>query len=632
MDASARESELRARLESLEAERRALFDDAPDAVFVADGELRILDANRHATRILGRSREELVGVRVPDLIAPEDLATRPPLLDWLRTGERLSIQRAMVLPDGGRVVLDVLAQRTSDGRFVGFARDVTERSRSDEKLRRSEESLRKLIDTLPDGILVHDGGRAVYVSPTLDRMLGYPEGSLVGRVVLDAVHPDDRAKVAERMAALYAPGAPSSLPFLEERLVRSDGTSITCEIAALRVLFEGKDAVVAVIRDITDRLRTQAELAHADRMTTVGRLAAGVAHEINNPLTFVLLNLEHQTRVLESHLANGSPISHETLRMLSQGAKFAHEGAERVARIVRDLRTLGRREEEPFGLLDVNEVLESALTLTTHEIEARGRVVRRFETGATLIGSEGRLCQVFVNLLVNAAHALNPEKAEQNVIEVETSGDRDSVRVVVRDNGPGMSPQVLERVFEPYFTTKPPATGTGLGLPISRDIVRLHGGDIRIVSSAESGTCVEVVLPRKPASRAPSVPEMAAVSIAKKRLLVIDDDEPVLRSISDLLEERYDVTRTGTSEEGQRLLETSSFDLVLCDVALPGTSGPDLSEWARRTGIVTPFLLMSGAGTDSQRRARGAAGYLEKPFRGTALVLAIEAALGHGPE
>lgn len=632
MDGSARETELRRRLESLEAERRALFDDAPDGVFVADGELRILDVNALAARMLQRPREELVGRRLAELVAPEDLAERPLLLEELRSGQRVAIQRKLALPNGGRVVLDVLAQRTSDGRLVGFARDVTERSLSDEKLRRSEESLRKLIDTLPDGILVHDRGVAVYVSPTLERMLGYPEGSLVGRAVLDAVHPDDRAKVTERMATLYLPGAPSTLPFLEERLVRSDGVALTCEIAALRVLFEGKDAVVAVIRDITDRLRTQAELAHADRMTTVGRLAAGVAHEINNPLTFVLLNLEHQTRVLESHLASGAPISHETLRMLSQGAKFAHEGAERVARIVRDLRTLGRREEEPFGLLDVNEVLESALTLTTHEIEARGRVVRRFETGATLIGSEGRLCQVFVNLLVNAAHALNPEKAEENVIEVATSGDRDSVRVVVRDNGPGMTPQVLSRVFEPYFTTKSPVTGTGLGLPISRDIVRLHGGDIRIVSSAAGGTRVEVVLPRKPASRKPSVPQMAAVVVAKKRLLVIDDDEPVLRSISDLLEERYDVTRTGTSEEGQKLLEASTFDLVLCDVGLSGTSGPELSEWARGQGIETPFLLMSGTGTDSQRLTRCAAGYLEKPFRGAALVLAIEAALARALE
>lgn len=618
---------LEARLDQALADRRALFDDAPDGVFITDRDLRILEVNVRGAAMVRRTPEELVGLRVDELVATDDLRNAPLQKDEIASGTRAQSERKFLLPNGEHVYLEVLAQRAPDGRVIGFARDATQRRAAEAALRRSEESFRALIDTFPDGIVVHERGVALYVNPSLETLLGYPRGSLVGHDIFRHVHPEDRAIVAGRVGALSNPG--SSLPFIEERLLRSDGSSVLCEVAAVAVSFEGRDAVAAVVRDITERVRIQAELAHADRMTTAGRLAAGVAHEINNPLTFVLLNLEHQTRVLESHLSSGVPLPRETLRVLTQGARFAHEGTERVAKIVKDLRMLGRREEEPLAALDVNDPLESALTLTVHEIEGRGRVERRFTPKATLVGSEGRLCQVFVNLLVNAAHSLVPSRASENRIIVTTSYDEDNVTVSIRDTGIGIPAHDLERVLVPFFTTKPLGSGTGLGLPISRDIVRAHGGELVLTSEVGKGTEVVVRLPRRPKSSASVPPPSVSEEAPRRAVLVIDDDEPVLRSITDLLSETYTVTPASTVAQAKELLSSRSFDLVLCDVTMPEWSGPDLLAWARAESIAVPFVLMSGAGPHSARDAKRASpvSFLEKPFRGAALIEAVESAL-----
>ena len=607
------------------AEYRALFDDAPDGVFVADGDLRILDVNARGCELVGRTRDQIVGQLAEAFLFEADLSVAPIKRHLLENGERVRTERRFRLPTGEPMVVEIHARKIASGKVVGFVRDVTDREEKDASLRQSQRSFRALIDAFPDGVVVHDMGVVVYANPSLERILGHPLGTMLGSNMLEAVHPDDRALIVQRMAQLDAPG--KSVPFVEERLIHADGHTIVCEVAAVRVSFEGRDAVAAIIRDISERIRLQSELARADRMTTVGRLAAGVAHEIGNPLTFVLLNLEHQVRVLESHLEGGTSPSIETLRVLSQGARFAHEGTERVARIVKDLKNLSRREDEPVLLLDVNEPIEAAVTLAAHELDGRGRLELDLAPRATALGAEGRLCQVFVNLLVNAAHALDPAKASENVVAITTRVEADTVTISIRDTGSGISSADLERVFVPFFTTKPAGLGTGLGLPISRDIVEAFGGTLTLASVPGAGTTATIVLRRQ--AHAPSV--RPSEGKTRRRLLVVDDDDAVLGSTAELLSTTYDVTTATSTRRAKELLEASTFDAVVCDVTMGGTSGPELAAWSKARGIDAPFVLMSGQGPASARDAKRVhAVFLEKPFLEGVLVDAVERALRAG--
>jgi CheY-like chemotaxis protein/anti-sigma regulatory factor (Ser/Thr protein kinase) len=234
---------------------------------------------------------------------------------------------------------------------------------------------------------------------------------------------------------------------------------------------------------------------------------------------------------------------------------------------------------------------------------------------------------VFVNLLVNAAHALDPAKASENVVAIATRADADTVTISISDTGSGISPADLERVFVPFFTTKPAGLGTGLGLPISRDIVESLGGTLTLASAPGAGTTATIVLRRQ--ADAPA--DRPSEGKKRRRLLLVDDDDAVLGSTAELLATTYDVTTATSTGRAKELLEASTYDAVVCDVTMGGTSGPELAAWSKARGIDAPFVLMSGQGPTSARDAKRVhAVFLEKPFLEGVLVDAVERAMRGG--
>lgn len=615
-----------------EASYRELFEGAADALFVADTRLRYIDVNARACDALGFTRAELLGFSVSDLVAPDDLSANPLARARLDQGELVRSSRRLRCKDGSHRWFELATRRLPDGRYVAIARDVQDQRAAEERLRRSEESFRALIEAMPDGIVIHRAGVIVYANPAAHSMLRMPEGQrLEGRSVLSMLHPDDYAVAAERIRALAS--GMTSVPPTDERFVRADGQVLHAEVIALRSVFQGEPAVVAVGRDRTEARRMRAELAHADRVSSVGRLAAGVAHEVNNPLTYVTLHLGAVSAAVDAMREGASPPDEAGLGAVAEALRTVSEGVDRVRRIVRDLKTFSRQDDDRPARIDLRETLESALNLASHELIARVRVVREYAPLPAVEGIEGRLCQVFLNLFVNAAQAIPDDGAEHTMV-VRARREGSFVRVDVIDDGVGVPAALRERIFEPFFSTRRSADGTGLGLSICADIVRAHGGHITLQSEEGRGSEFSVFLPVAGASDAGAEalpPPGSSLPPGRVRVLAVDDEPAVLAGVVRALGGEHAVTTVGCAADALRLLERGTrFDVVLCDVLMPGMNGPEFldevrSRWPSLAERV--LLMMGGSSRDARKLVGEGQTLLSKPFNAATLREAVVRAL-----
>ncbi|MFL5356826.1 ATP-binding protein [Archangium sp.] len=274
----------------------------------------------------------------------------------------------------------------------------------------------------------------------------------------------------------------------KERLAKAEAEASEREMRRYNALLEE-----TVRRRTAELEEANSQLLFADRLVTVGQLAAGVGHEINNPLAFILSNIDYVREELGRMPGTPSPEERqEWLAALSE----AHEGAERVRLLVQDLKMLSRADDVANEPVDLGTVLRSASKMAAHEVRHRARLVMQSEGLPPVRGNAARLCQVFLNLLINAAHAIPPGQVERNEIQLLAHAQPDSrVVVEVSDSGCGIPPENLERIFRPFFTTKPAGVGSGLGLSVCQRIITAHGGDISVDSVVGRGTTFRIVLP-----------------------------------------------------------------------------------------------------------------------------------------
>ncbi|MDB4998009.1 MAG: hypothetical protein JWM74_5441 [Myxococcaceae bacterium] len=350
-------------------------------------------------------------------------------------------------------------------------------------------------------------GRFKRVNPSWTRVLGWSAEELLARPVLDFVHPDDREAIVAGRRQLRDG---QTLVGLTNRYVCKDGTYRWLEWRSIAAVERG--LVYAAARDMTERRvaeelheRTQRQLLIAGRMASVGTLAAGVAHEINNPLAYVILNLD---AILEEVRTFEAPLS-ARVNELELMAREAREGAERVRLIVRGMLTFAADDEERRTTIDLRSLVELSVRMTNHVTRSRARVVELHGVVPPVVGDEGRLGQVFINLLVNAAQAIPEGHADANEIRIISGTDAAGAAFVeIRDSGPGIAPGVLGRVFDPFYTTRPLGSGTGLGLAVCHNLINAIGGEISVTSEVGRGTTFRVVLPAAPTT--PSLPPRTA--------------------------------------------------------------------------------------------------------------------------
>ncbi|HEY1551675.1 MAG TPA: PAS domain S-box protein [Kofleriaceae bacterium] len=517
--------------------------------------------------------------------------------------------------------------------LIGHFVDVTERRRVDESLRRSEASFRTLIERAPTVTIVHSEGVIAYVNPAACALLGYDDArELVGTHILELISPDNHALARTAMEHTARTGFTKCGPL---HIRRKDGAYVTIEGETVRLSFDAKLAHVMLARDVTERNELFTRMAVADRMLSVGTLAAGVAHEINNPLAFVVSNL--------AILSDGLPrlFAGESSRLdrasVEELLGDAREGAARMSAIVRDLRVLARPDDVTTTAVDVSRVLTTSLRMVTNELRHRARLVERFEPTARVRANESRLGQVFVNVLVNAAQAIPEGRAEANEVRVTLASDSGGdVVVEIEDTGVGIPSHVLGRIFDPFFTTKPIGEGVGLGLAICHQIIASLGGEISVTSTPALGTRVRIALPAAIGIDAELDDDHRDAPIVANaaRVLMIDDEAAVGRSTRALLAPEYDITPVTRAAEGLALLATDAFDAILCDLMMPEMSGMEFwaklePDHARRV-----VFLTGGAFTEQARAflANNAQPRLDKPFLEHDLRRAIDQVIGGGPD
>ena len=376
-------------------------------------------------------------------------------------------------------------------------------------------------------------------------------------------------------------------------------------------------------RNRRDRRKMHDQLLISERMASVGLLAAGVAHEINNPLAAVLANLDLAFQDVKQ-LSGADP---EANRELLDELAEARDAATRIRDIVRDLKLFSRSEEEKRSAVEVDRVLDSSLRMAWNEIRHRAKLVKEYTPVPPVEANESRLGQVFLNLIVNAAHAIPEGRASANTIRVATHlGPGGKVVVEVGDTGTGMTPDVLKRLFTPFFTTKPVGVGTGLGLSICHRIVTALGGDISVESTVGKGTTFRVTLPPAQLRRETTEPVPTVEPATKRgRVLVIDDEPAVCKAASRILGSIHEVVTANRAQDAlERIRKGERFDVILCDLMMPEMTGMELHaelvdavpEQAEKVVFLTGGAFTARARTflDGVTNLR-----FEKPFDATSL-------------
>jgi len=469
------------------------------------------------------------------------------------------------------------------------------------------------------------------------------------------IAPDGALKVANAMGErLYDSRLRAELQATAKDAISRSATAdrtvqLDARVFAVRAYpLTGRGAVVYV-RDATDEREREIGRLQAEKLASIGMLAAGVAHEVNNPAAFVLANIEALTgsmRLIEDklrELPEAGEVRSALSNLLFEASAIlqeSKEGMARIQRIVRDLGSFSHVDEDVSVALNVNTAVESALTMLRNEIRYRARVEHELRATQLVRASVPRLGQVFLNLISNAVQAMDEADPKRNLLRVRSFDDREHVIVEVIDNGPGIPSDVMPRIFESFFTTKPRGMGTGLGLPISLGIVRGLGGDITVETRPGQGATFRVRIPAaEPGTiAAPQpVPEVTPTrQFSRRRILAVDDEVLLLKAYRRMLSDGHDLVTALGGQEALRTLESDSgFDVVLCDLQMPEMSGMELHAAVRERfpALANRFVFVTGGAFSADARRfleKAVTAVIQKPFRVEELLALVDSIAGDG--
>ncbi len=519
--------------------------------------------------------------------------------------------------------------------LVDFQTDLT-------ALKRAEERVALLQEATQAGFTEHGiGPQGLFISARWAAILGYELSELPASADFDAwlrrlIHPDDQPRVAQAQAR-FEHGEVELLE-LTARMRHKQGHWIDVlwhSVATSRDDHGRPTRIKTAMVDVTERTRQQHRLMQSERMATIGAMAASIAHEVNNPLAAVTANLEFLSGQLAPMLERASV----ELREVAGVLKETKDAAERIAKIVRGLKVFSRSEETRASLLDVHAVVDVAISLSLNEIRHRAHLRRKYSRVAQVLADESRLVQVFVNLLVNAAQSIPDGAIDDNEISVETEMDElGRVCIRVLDTGSGISDSIRDRIFEPFFSTKPIGTGSGLGLSISRNIIEGLNGVLTCEHRPGGGTVFTVSLPAAAGEVEVEAPPAPLRSLAPRRgrVLIIDDEPEVAAAVRRILRREHEVEILSDARDALTLLEAGQhWDVVVCDLMMPQMSGMAFFDELRKRFPTQAHkvLFMSGgifSGEGKSFLDRVSNLWIEKPFEPERLKELVSKVLSQG--
>jgi two-component system, cell cycle sensor histidine kinase and response regulator CckA len=567
----------------------------------------ILDRNGRIT-FINHGEAEGMGTLAQDWVDPPNREVLSANLEKVfETGQAQHYE--LMGPPGETWYESTISPLFRDGKVTSamiVSRDITAKKR----VQGSEARFKAVTETIPDAVLLHKDGTTLWVNAACVTGLGYerPE-ELLGRSVFDFVVEEERALVAERMAAMRRTGQPA--PGIELGVLRKDGSRATFELAPVQfVELEGERVSLIVARDITQKKEMQERLLVSERLASMGSLAACMAHEINNPLTYVIGNLSYVARALAEHLEDSS----RSLR-LEMALADAREGVERVRRIVSDLTALAQLESDEHRVIDLRRLLESTIGVAYNEIKHRARLEKSYAETPYVRANEVRLGQLFLDLLLCAARGIPEGAANDNVIAVTCGRDPSGQALL----------ELRCRSSRPMEQAK----DTAQSLTLAQRIVAGLDGELAIERTEPREMVLRVKLPAADGEPNEVLREKAPITSVevpprlqrtgnRARILVVDD-EPVIASTMRRALEGHDIYIVTSGRDALELCRGQAFDLVLCDLMMPDLTGMDLYEQLRRdaAGNEKRIIFMTGGAFTPRAKsflAKIPNAWVEKPF------------------
>jgi PAS domain S-box-containing protein len=576
-----------------EARYRNLFETASDAIYTLDPHGAFTSANQTTCEMTGLEREALLGRSVEPLLDSSEVASVREHFAAALAGHARRYECHFLRRGGERRLASVTNTPIRVGKAVigvlGVARDVTEERRRAEALERSEDRYSRLVESASDAIFTVDAdGRFTSVNRALEHAIGLPRARLLGAPFLQVVDARDR----ETTWRIFQETLAGERRRVQFRFHSVESETRTGSIISSPIMENGRVmGALGIVRDVTEERRLTEQLLQQEKLAAVGQLVSGVAHELNNPLAGVM--------AFSQILLATAPLAAEQ----EKAAQTIHLEAKRATKIVSNLLTFARQHQPERTTTDLNQVLLETLELRRYTIR-----VQQIEIELALDpelpvtwGDPFQLQQVFLNLIANAEQALTGWAGTKRLM-LGTARAGDRLLVTVADTGGGIAPEDVNRIFNPFFTTKGVGKGTGLGLSISDGIVREHGGSIRVETRPGAGATFIIDLPYVPvpATAAPRVvpdtPQPPARGGGSKAVLVIDDEPSVRDALcAYLISIGHEAEGVASGSEALTRVAARRFDAVLLDLRMPDMSGDEVfaalqrqaPELAARTVFVT---------------------------------------------
>jgi PAS domain S-box-containing protein len=508
---------------------------------------------------------------------------------------------------------------------VGIIRDITEREKIEKETRDAKEFLESVIKSSRDGILITDeNGYIQSLNVAMEEMSGYKREELLGEHT-SIFAPDDESMVEvimEKTAEMYEKG----FSFYESKLKNKCGETIDveCSSSMIKEDKENNIGAVSIIRNTTDRKEMEKRLFQSEKLKSLGELSGGVAHDFNNILAAILGRV--QLLKIQIKPPFGKQEKRKSILDLKAGLEVIEKASLDGAETVRRIQEFSKRKAEDidFAQVDINELVDNALEFTRvrwkNEAESKGiriKIQKEFSPLTLLRGNPSELREVFTNLINNAIDAI-PQGGK---IRIKTFIDNDHVVIKIGDTGNGIPKNVIDRIVDPFFTTKG-VQSTGLGLSVSYGIINRHQGVITVDSVEDEGTTFTIRLPLSDKEGAKESREKKVVSKTRKQekanILVIEDEEDVRQLLRDILTDvGHDVETADNGGQGLKLFKRKDFDLVLTDLGMPGISGWQVAEGIKEINSKTPVALITGWGVELEDyKLRSKVDFIvNKPFR-----------------
>ena len=633
-------------LRASEAQYRAIFDATTDSHVLRDAEFRIVDVNPAYEVMSGRTRAEALGRRDVTMSDPELAARIEALHARALAGEQVGWEATARRKSGEAFHIEVRGvpiQHQGRPHVLYIGRDVTEAKAAERELRASEEQYRAIFNASFDGMIIRTlEGEIVDVNPALLSMYGYTREELIGRD-FGPIISGRRVEGFREYLSEIAAGRPYRT---ESRVPKKDGSTVYIEVLGSSVTYRGKPHALSVVRDITERRTREAEraqleaqLRQAQKMEAIGQLTGGIAHDFNNILQGILGNLvlaeERQEELGDAKLG----------RYLER----AHAASQRARDLIQQMLTFSRGKSgerhpaAPAALIaDATRLLRPTLPATI-ELETSLDA----DTPGALIDTV-QFEQVLLNLCINARDAmqgagrlaLGARAAAYRGVQCASCRQRidgDFLEISVRDSGPGIAPEVLDRMFDPFFSTKEVGKGSGMGLAMVHGIVHQHGGHVRVETTPGAGATFRILIPpaATPADDAgrKAAPARKARARLSGRVLVAEDEASIRELLEDLLGEwglETVVCADGAAARDAFAEDPQGFDLVLTDQTMPRLTGLQLAKLVSRMRPGMPVIVCTGYGEELQPRELKSAGVrtlVKKPVEPAALRELLQAAL-----